>query len=138
MWLRQSVAFWNGFLTDRKSDVVIYVENMVDDDPKLLKELCEEVADSRLKLCLDVGHAHCNSPYTVSTWIEVLGDRIRHMHLHNNDRQRDRHWSLDKGSLDMSAVLKLASQHAPNTTYTLECDSEPSLRWLAERGYLVE
>lgn len=130
LWLRQSVAFWNTFLADKPSDLIIYVENMVDDDPKLLKVLCDEVADNRLKLCLDVGHAHCHSPYTVSTWIEVLGDRIRHMHLHNNDRQRDRHWPLEKGSLDMNTVLRAVSQHAPYTTFTLECDFMPSLEWL--------
>lgn len=136
VWLEQSIEFWNLLLANKPSGIVIYVENMVDDDPKLLKKLCDEVQDTRLKLCLDVGHAHCNSSYPVSNWIEVLNDHIRHMHLHNNDGQRDRHWALEKGSLDMSAVLMLVSQYAPDTTYTLECDFGSSLAWLVERGYI--
>lgn len=136
-WLNHAAAFWRAFLASKPPDIVIYVENMVDDDPKLLKELCDEVADSRLRLCLDVGHAYCNSSHPVHAWIETLGERIRHLHLHNNDGQRDRHWPLNEGLLDMDAVLKYVSHYAPDATYTLECNFEPSLNWLEQHGYLV-
>lgn len=47
------------------------------------------VNDHRLKICLDVGHAHCNSKMEVEDWIRTLGDRIYYFHLHNNHGKQD-------------------------------------------------
>lgn len=135
-WLHDAAAFWRAFLADKPSGIMVYIENMVDRDPMLLAELCDLVNDSRLKICLDVGHAHCNSSTPVRSWVDCLGSRIGHMHLHNNDGQADRHWSLDRGSLDMDSVLQTVKHHGLETTFTLECDPVPSLDWLQSHGYI--
>lgn len=135
-WLDDSATFWRTFLADRSSSIMVYMENMVDRDPMLLAELCDLVNDSRLRICLDVGHAHCNSPIPVTSWLDCLGNRIGHMHLHNNDGQADRHWALDRGTLDMDLVLQTVKRHGLETCFTLECDHVASLNWLDKYGYI--
>ncbi len=131
--IESAVTFWRGFLADKGDELAVYIENMVDDDPSLLAALCDRVADDRFRLCLDVGHAHCNSSTPVAVWIAMLAGRIGHVHLHNNDGQRDSHWPLCRGTLDMGAALQQLQSEAPDATYTLECDFAPSLEWLLNR-----
>ena len=67
------------------------------------------------------------------------GDRIRYVHLHNNDGVLDDHWRLDKGRLDIRLVLELLLKSCPNAVWTVETyfeDIEPSLLWLKQSGYL--
>lgn len=136
-WLDDAAAFWRVFLADKPSRITVYIENMVDRDPRLLAELCDLVNDSRLRICLDVGHAHCNSPMPVTSWVDCLGNRIGHMHLHNNDGKTDRHWALDKGSIDMESVLQTVRRNGLETFFTLECEHVASLDWLERHGYLA-
>ena len=37
--------------------------------------------------CLDVGHAHYHGGSPLHRWVEVLGPRLRHLHLHDERRQ---------------------------------------------------
>ena len=59
LWIKRQSAFWKQFLQDKQ--INIYLENLVDDTPELMAELCDTVNDPRFKICLDVGHALCNS-----------------------------------------------------------------------------
>ncbi len=131
-WVRNSAAFWREYLAGKPSDCWVYIENVADEEPGPLMELVNEIEDPRISVCLDVGHARANSPVPLCQWIEGLGPRIGHVHLHNNDGQRDSHWPLNRGVIDMAETLDSLARYAPNTTYTLECDPEESLAWLAE------
>ena len=95
--------------------------------------------DNRLTTCLDIGHVNANSSRSLADWISGMGDRIRYVHLHNNDGILDDHWRLDRGKIDISQVLDLLQKHSPRAIWTVETypgDLEPSLQWLKERGYL--
>ena len=65
----------------------------------------EKVTDPRVRICLDVGHAHAMTlpEYKVLDWIRILGPYITHFHLHNNDGTGDQHRALGDGTLDMKA-----------------------------------
>jgi len=142
-WINNSFDFWVELLRDKSTPNKIHLENVYEDDFTALLELIDRVnlaleAD-RLTICLDIGHVNANSSKTLVDWIIGLGDRIRHVHLHNNDGILDDHWRLDKGKIDVSQVLDLLIKHSPNAVWTVETgvsEIEPSLQWLQERGYL--
>ena len=131
-WVTNSVGFWKEYMEGKPSGFFVCIENVCDDEPELLAGLIDEIGDSRVSLCLDIGHAQANSSRPLHEWVETLGRRIRHVHLHNNDGELDKHWPLNRGVINMTQTLDLLLQHAPCTTYTLECDPTQSLSWLYE------
>ena len=60
------------------------IENMLCLDSSIILEEIDAVHDKRLKVCLDIGHAHGNSDMPVYDWIKTLNKRIGYMHMHNN------------------------------------------------------
>jgi sugar phosphate isomerase/epimerase len=143
IWIQNSFDFWSEFFSDKSTPNMIHVENVYEDDYAALRELIDRVnkkfQGDRLTICLDIGHVNANSSKSLSDWISGLGDRIRYVHLHNNDGVLDDHWRLDKGKIDVGQVLDLLQKQAPNAVCTVETyveDLEPSLLWLKERGYL--
>ena len=57
-WFEEkSVVFWKKLLETLSDDVVICLENVLEMHPEPLLHILEAVADERLRICLDVGHA---------------------------------------------------------------------------------
>lgn len=130
-FIGELAAFWRSFLRDKADDMVFHLENVLEDEPDMLCRIVDGIADHRVRLCLDIGHAHCVSPYSVEHWVETLGSRIGHVHLHDNDKSADRHLPLSEGSIALQAVFTRLEQVAPHATLTLENqDVQPSLAWI--------
>ena len=139
-FMEQSVLFWKDLLKDLPEDCELLLENVMEDEPQMDYDIVRQVDDPRLRLCLDVGHAHCVSKkIPVQDWIRLWAPYLSHMHLHNNDTSWDTHSALDDGTLDMSEVLELLEEKAPQATWTLEAlDATRSCRWLKENGWIEE
>lgn len=131
--LEKSVDFWKRYM-EGKDDFTIYIENVFDDEPQMMKNLVDALDDPRIKLCLDVGHANAMSltEYDVYSWIEILGDRIGHFHLHNNDGSGDQHRALMDGGLDMERIIECANRCCgSDVTFTIEShECRESTPWL--------
>ena len=114
----------------------ICVENVFEPEPDTLIEIIDGANDPRLKICLDVGHANAvKTTGIVEEWIEKMGERIGHFHLHNNDGGSDSHGELTDGALDMERILRLAEKRCPDATYTIESRKcEKSAAWMAARA----
>jgi sugar phosphate isomerase/epimerase len=115
----------------------IHIENFVDTQPDTLAKLYDIIDNPQFCLCLDVGHAHVNSSVNVEEWINILGSRIGHVHLHNNDKSGDLHWPLGEGTIDMDYVVNMLTMKSPNATFTIEAAAQPSLSWLIEHKWLT-
>ena len=142
-WIQNSLEFWVDFLSDKLDPPAIHLENVYEDDYTPLSELLDRVNDTvhdeRLTACLDIGHVHSNSSKTLEEWITGLGERIRYIHLHNNNGILDDHWGLWKGKIDLIQVLDCLVKHSPGAVWTVETqvsDIEQSLAWLKEKRYL--
>lgn len=138
-WHREhSIEFWQEFMSDKAEDFTVYIENVLDDEPYMMRELIEGIADKRIRLCIDTGHANAAGNVDICEWLEVLGEYTGHIHLHNNYGSADEHNPPDKGSMDMGKVLEyIDSCCGSDTTITIEAyDLESSFKWLAERGYI--
>ncbi|MBR5316124.1 MAG: sugar phosphate isomerase/epimerase [Firmicutes bacterium] len=135
--LEHSIAFWSRFMEDKPADFQIFIENVFDDEPAMQKDLIDGLNDPRIRACLDVGHAHVMTmaEYDVYQWIEILGHRIGHFHLHNNDSSFDTHQDLTDGTLDMVKVLECIKTYCTeDVTLTIEsrkCDE--NTKWLLQQ-----
>lgn len=131
-YTEQSVLFWKDFLNDDPG-VEIVLENVLETEPEMLLDIIKGIDDSRLRMCLDIGHVNAYSKIPVMEWLEVCAPYISHFHIHNNDGSWDNHCPLNQGTIPMRDFLNRAESLCPNATYTLELmEAETSVRWLLE------
>lgn len=134
----KSVEFWERYMEDKPENFTICIENVLEDEPNMMVEIVEKLQRPNVKLCLDLGHANCMSRLPAEEWIRVMGPRIGHLHIHNNDGTHDQHNALSKGTLDMERILEDIDRYCEKTaTITIESlDGRASLQWLKQQGYL--
>lgn len=138
-WLRRCVQFWEDFLEDKDPNLAFYLENLLEQEPKLLGEVVGTVDCPNLRVCLDVGHAFCHGKTPVERWIEELGELIGYVHFHDNQGDQDAHLSLGEGRLPLDQICHSLEKNAPGAVWALEVgpeNLEDSLFWLESHGYL--
>ena len=59
-------------------------------------------------ICFDIGHCHVNAwqEYDVCQVIEMLGKRIKVLHLHDNKRDKDAHQEPYSGNIPWEAAMR--------------------------------
>lgn len=140
-WLKYSKEFWREFLQDKQEDDIhIHVENVFEEDYKLLRELVDYIHKPNFSICLDIGHKNACSSLPLEEWIKALGKRIGYVHLHNNDGRRDLHNSIEKGTLNIQEALKLLKDYSNEASWCVEVFSkegiEASLEYLKKNNYI--
>ena len=131
-YVEQSIGFWKAFL-EEDPGVEIVLENVLEDEPGLLLDIVKGVDDTRLRLCLDIGHANAYTPVSPMDWLKACAPYLSHFHLHNNDGTQDSHSALNCGSIPMDEFVQQAEALCPDATFTLEVlESKSSVRWLLE------
>lgn len=137
-FVERSVEFWRELLDWMPQDTQLYLENVLEDGPELLRDVVAGVDDPRMRLCLDIGHANTvvsNQP--TAHWIDVCAPYLGHVHIHNNFREYDNHNGLSDGLIDMRPALERLLEKCPTVTVTLETlHTEPSIAWLRDNGFL--
>jgi sugar phosphate isomerase/epimerase len=73
------------------------------------KEMHELVDGTDMKICFDIGHA--NTMNQIDEMIDLLGDRIKNIHIHDNNGDNDDHMTIGDGSIDFGKVLKRLSKY---------------------------
>lgn len=135
-YVEQSILFWRDFLKEEPG-VEIALENVLEPEPEMLRDVAAGVDDPRLRLCLDVGHVNAYSKKSPMVWLEALSPWLSHFHIHNNDGAWDTHSPLMTGTIAMEALLIEAGKRCPEATFTLELqEAEGSVQWLRERHFL--
>ena len=128
-WVKNAVSFWQEFFKDKDDSIVMMIENQCEEDSEVIKMEIDALNDPRLKVCLDIGHAHANSNMKVEDWIISLKDRIGYLHLHDNHGKvegrpsylNDEHLGLGMGNIDLNRVFTLLQEHAPEAIWSIEC-----------------
>ena len=135
-YVEQSIPFWKEFLSDKPDNFILCLENVMEPEPALLRDIAAGVDDPRCRLCYDTGHANIQTISTVpaETWVREMAPYLEHLHLHNNNGEWDYHRPLGEGTIDMEKVLDLLNELAPDASFTFEhsADSEESIRWYLE------
>lgn len=105
----------------KEKEIALAIENVLEDEPYMMKDMLSDINDERIGICLDIGHLNVASSIDVITWIDVLGKYIKHFHLHNNFKDKDSHNSINEGSMDILKVLdKISNTCSSDVTYTIE------------------
>lgn len=129
----ESIVFWKEFIQEVPESMTIALENVLEEEPKMLLQIIREVDDKRLRMCLDIGHVNAYSNQDVFQWLRCCADWITHFHVHNNHGTFDTHNPLADGTIDMAAFLREAEQLCPNASFALELtDARQSVQWLKE------
>jgi sugar phosphate isomerase/epimerase len=105
-----------------KCGVGLMIENLPGDynSVEQLGELLEPLPE--LGLHLDIGHANLMVPHnTTDEILRVFGDRLRHVHLHDNKGgSADLHLPLGAGNIDLRWAVRCLEAARFDATITLE------------------
>lgn len=118
-WADLVSRFFCDFL-DQREGLEIVMENVLDEDWELLRDVYKKVDHPDFHLCLDIGHAHCYSEIPVLEWAEELAPYVTHVHIHDNCGDRDAHLGLGKGNIPYKDLLKLLPL-TEKRSWTIEC-----------------
>ena len=133
----KTAEFWRDFAFLIPEGLTVCLENVFEEEIEMFLGIVEELNDSRIKICLDIGHVNTYSKVPVEEWVRRCAPYISHFHIHNNNADFDAHQSLDDGTIDMKMLLQLTDELCPEATYSLEVvESEDSVKWLEESGLL--
>lgn len=102
-WVKDMTAFYKQLLDDFPA-LEIYVENMYDDTPELIRRLAENLRDeARFGICFDIAHAYLWD-LSVKEWVDELAPYIKHIHANDNHKDQDSHMAIGTGSIDWSIL----------------------------------
>ncbi len=125
-WITRQAAFWQEALAGRPTEVLL--ENAWEPGPEVLRDAIDAIALPQVAACFDIGHAHLHQrTIPPARWIEILGHRLRHLHLHDNLQTYDQHLLPGGGSIDwgsFAAALRAAGLCLPAV---LEVEGEERL-----------
>ena len=68
-YVEQSILFWKEFLKEN-AGMEICLENVLEEAPGMLVDIVRGVENTKLRLCLDVGHVNAYSKIPVAAWVE--------------------------------------------------------------------
>lgn len=119
-WMDNSIKFWKDFTKDKLEDIEIHIENTLEDEYELIKRLVEEIDHPNFSVCLDIGHVNAYSYLTLEQWMDGLGSKIKHMHIHNNYGDKDSHNGIQNGNMNIIELLTKIRNKMENTSISLE------------------
>jgi sugar phosphate isomerase/epimerase len=137
-WLTGNIEFWQREI-NRWADagIVIVLENDIDPSPDLMVKLVNEVDNSCLGLCMDIGHQHVFSELDASEWVRRMSKRLWHVHLHDNDGLSDHHWPIGRGTIDFELFYAALLEHAPQATLAVEVEDKMEVKMMELRKLAI-
>jgi sugar phosphate isomerase/epimerase len=147
-WLKRCVEFWQREIRRWvDAGIVIVLENDTEKSPDLIVRLVNEVDNPFLGLCMDIGHQHLFSELDALEWVRRMDNRLFHIHLHDNDRTGDSHWSIGRGTIDFEPFYDAVMKQVPQATISLEVEDEMAVKmddlrnlanYFASKGHSTE
>lgn len=120
-------------LLAKEYGITIYTENLLGgqllQDCAQLNEYIGRVGCDNLKIVFDVGHSFVTQ-HDVAREVHIAGERLHHLHLHDNNGQRDQHACIGDGKIDYPSFVKALLEIDYPGIYMLELNriSEKSLQ----------
>ncbi len=94
----------------RTLGVRIAIENMIDENFGIIRDLLATFPPDYLGLCYDSGHGHISKNGLDN--LETLRDRLIALHLHDNDGKNDQHKLILTDSVDWPRLARLIATSA--------------------------
>lgn len=108
-WVEQNFSFWAGVLN--QYHLTVLLENLWEPTPDIYRNLLDKVNSSRLKICLDTGHANIFSKVSLKEWMAVLGEDIVYMHVNDNQGDVDDELAPGEGNINWQEFSEWIKQY---------------------------
>lgn len=107
-------------LLDRYPDVDIYLENMFETDPYILKEISRKLKKyPNYGLCLDWAHANVFGR-DIEEWGANIAEYVKHIHINDNDLINDLHLAVGSGMIDWQQFLDYYNTYFSDCSVLIE------------------
>ncbi len=138
-WIKQNADIW-GAILEEHSDISIYLENMFDTAPDIMKALSERLVQyTNYGVCLDYAHASL-SPTQPRIWAQTLGKYVKHIHLNDNDLVSDLHLAWGTGKINRNEFYEIYQKYTPDASILIETTAiekqEKTLAVLKKEGFI--
>lgn len=139
-WRDNAADFFPGLISVAASfQCRLAIENIYEESPLTLVELVDTLDSQWFGHCYDVGHWHLFGKRPMAEWLNAIGPKLFHLHLHDNHGRADEHLPVGDGTIDFSSLQHFLSQRNDNISATLEAHSLEHLkRSLAQVSSLSE
>lgn len=133
-WLERSSLTWH-MVMRAAPNIPLFLENVYEQSPLPLTLLVDRLAEiclhGRAGICFDLGHWHAfaggSHKKDFSFWLQSFGNRINHIHLHDNDGTHDQHVGVGQGKIPFEAIFSALQQADIFPSITLEPHEEQAL-----------
>ena len=122
---------------------MLVIETMVNEySPTPLLALIRSFNSESVRLSLDTGHALLSHRYGAPApheWVLQAGPLLTHLHLDDNDADRDYHWSPGDGAVNWYALFAALREIDTQPRIILETPRmgiERGAAWLTRAGYM--
>ncbi len=125
--MEENIEFFNSIKSIvHKNNVIIAIENTLSDrlfgKPIDFKTLLAELNDPCFKMCLDIGHAETkNTGSSALEFIQMMGEKIACLHIHDNDKVFDLHQLPFTHSIQFDEIFKALKKRKYSGDITFEC-----------------
>jgi len=127
-WLAAGAATWNELIgLAEKAGTIIALENVYERDPYILRRLFEILASDYICFCFDTGHFNVFSRTPLKLWMQVLGDYLGHVHLHDNHGKADEHLPVGCGTFPFDEFFRMLQEIKAQPLITLEAHAQADL-----------
>lgn len=109
-------------------DCRLAVENIYEETPEILVQLVDEIDSEWLGHCFDAGHWQLFGKLSMKEWLDAIGPRLYHLHLHDNHGYADEHLPVGEGTIDFTPLQHHLRQSATLPSMTLEAHSAEHLQ----------
>ncbi len=110
-----------------RSAIPIMLENVFELDTRLHREIFRRFPQKIFGFCLDAGHVYAFSKTPLAKWINDLGYRIGHLHLHDNHGGQDEHLAPGTGIVDFDMLFSWLKKNDRRPVMTLEAHDEETV-----------
>lgn len=123
-WICENAKYWRTLAADYPN-VLIYIENMFDEDPEPMVELMLALQDvPNVSACLDYAHASVFGN-GIEGWVNALLPYASHLHVNDNDGVADLHLAIGEGVLDYTPLNRGIEKSGMRPNVLIEM-SDPS------------
>lgn len=106
----------------------VAIENIYEEGPELLAQLVDEFDSEWFGHCFDAGHWQLFGRQPMAQWLDVIGSRLFHLHLHDNHGKADEHLPVGEGTIDFTPLQKKLEVMPHLPSMTLEAHSAEHLK----------
>lgn len=108
-------------------DCRLAIENIYEESPDYLVQLVERIDSEWFGHCFDIGHWHLFGKRPMHEWLEKIGPKLFHLHLHDNHGRADEHLPVGAGTIDFTPLEKHLCSSPTSPSMTLEAHSRDDL-----------